>query len=277
MEKNEMNREMSEQVMENEQKPVKDLEMHVEAPIGNMNVSVNAQGVKTEVQETDAESAQQVKAEVQEMDTESAQQEIVGDNPPKSGAEQFAGLPIEALICGPIVAAAKGQRDLTAVYVDTIMKLAYKDQDSGKEQNDKRETNTLDFTIKRPVNKPDGTVETQDCEISAPLISLVPVPAFTMDELTVDFNMEVKNSDLQTDTSSMSASTSANYKSWFGLSANITGSVSSDSSHKRETDSTATYKIHARAVQQPPSEGMAKLTSLFAQAMEPIPKSTSQS
>lgn len=144
MEKNEMNGEMSGQVMENEQKSVKNLEMHVEAPIGSMNVSVNAQGVKTEMQETDTESAQEVKEEVQE-----------------------------------------------------------------------------------------------------------------------------------TDTSSMSASTSTNYKSWFGLSANITGSVSSDSSHKRETDGTATYKIHARAAQQPPSEGMEKMTSLFAQAMEPIPKSTS--
>lgn len=46
--------------------------------------------------------------------------------------------------------------------------------------------------------------------------------------------------------------------------------IISDSEHRRQTDSSATYKIHARAIQQPPSEGMAKLTSLFAQAMEPI-------
>ena len=32
-----------------------------------------------------------------------------------SVVEQFVGVPIESLICGPIVAAAKGQQELTAV------------------------------------------------------------------------------------------------------------------------------------------------------------------
>ena len=177
----------------------------------------------------------------------------------------FAGLPIESLICGPIIAAAKGQQELTAVYVDGLMKLAYKDGQSGGE------TNTLDFNLDRPVQNNDGTVATQQVKISAPLLSLVPVPAFMMDELTVDFNMEVKNSDLSSTETKADVSTTLSYKSWFGLSTQITGNVSSDSSHKRETDSSATYQIHARAIQQPPSEGMAKLTALFAQAMEPIP------
>ena len=44
-----------------------------------------------------------------------------------------------------------------------------------------------------------GTMTTQDMKISAPLPSLVPIPAFTMDELTVDFNMEVKSTDITED------------------------------------------------------------------------------
>ena len=36
------------------------------------------------------------------------------------------------------------------------------------------------------------------------------------------------------------------------------------------SDSSAKYNIYARTVQQPPSEGMAKLTALLAQTMEPI-------
>lgn len=183
-------------------------------------------------------------------------------------AKSFVGLPIESLICAPLVAGAKAQQELTAVYVDSIMKLAYKDGNL----ND-RKTNTLDFTVERPIDKDDGTVSKENFSISAPLLSLVPVPAFIMDELTVDFEMEVKNSDMsQTDTKADVQST-VNYKSWFGLSASITGNVSSDSTHKRESDSSATYKIHARAIQQPPSEGMAKLTALFSQMMEPVPTS----
>lgn len=176
---------------------------------------------------------------------------------------QFAGLPIESLICGPILAAARGQQELTALYIDGVKKLAYEDESAKK-------TNQIEFQYERPIIGADKKVTVQKCKVEAPLISLVPVPAFTMDELTVDFDMEVKSTELQDDKSHKDASSTVKYNSWFGLDASITGNISSDSEHKRQTDSSATYKIHARAVQQLPSEGMAKLTSLMAQAMEPI-------
>ena len=176
---------------------------------------------------------------------------------------QFAGLPIESLICGPILAAARGQQELTALYIDGVKKLAYEDESAKK-------TNQIEFQYERPIIGADKKVTVQKCKVEAPLISLGPVPAFTMDELTVDFDMEVKSTELQDDKSHKDASSTVKYNSWFGLDASITGNISSDSEHKRQTDSSATYKIHARAVQQPPSEGMAKLTSLMAQAMEPI-------
>ncbi|MDR2483811.1 MAG: DUF2589 domain-containing protein [Treponema sp.] len=183
-------------------------------------------------------------------------------------AESFVGLPIESLICGPILAAARGQQALTDVYIDGILNLAYEERpEKGKSAP---KTRILEFQYQRPVTAQDKAPEYQDASIKAPLLSLVPVPAFTMDELTVDFEMEVKASDMQTDTDHKDAGGEVNYHSMFGLSAKITGKVSSDSTHTRNTDSSAKYKIHARAIQQPPSEGMAKLTSLFAQAMEPI-------
>lgn len=186
-------------------------------------------------------------------------------------AKSFVGLPIESLICAPLVAGAKAQQELTAVYVDGIMKLAYQGSSDGNTNNNEKRTNTLDFTIDRPVAKDDGSIATEKFTINAPLLSLVPVPAFTMDELTVDFEMEVKNSDMSQTETKADVQSKVNYKSWFGLSANITGNVSSDSTHKRTSDSSATYKISARAIQQQPSEGMAKLTALFSQMMEPIP------
>lgn len=45
---------------------------------------------------------------------------------------QFAGLPIESLICGPILAAARGQQELTALYIDGVKKLAYEDESAKK-------------------------------------------------------------------------------------------------------------------------------------------------
>lgn len=185
-----------------------------------------------------------------------------------SDARAFVGLPIEALISKPFVAAALGQQNLNAVYVDTLMKLAYKGD--GK-STDSKSTNTLDLTIERPVigkdGKPGAPIKST---VKAPLLSLVPLPALTMDEVTVDFNMEVKTTETATNNTHEDLKTTLDYKSWWGLDTNITGSVSSDTEHKRESDSSATYTIHARAIQQPPAEGMAKLTALLSNAMEPI-------
>lgn len=202
-----------------------------------------------------------------------------GDTPKKDGndvASSFAGLPIESLIGGPFLAAAKVQQQLAATYVDTVMKLAYREKKKKEEKEEtKQETNILTFEVPRPViSEKDGetSVEVENMQINAPLLALVQIPSFQMDEVTVDFDMEVKTSDMKSDETKMDVGSTVNFKSWFGLNASITGNVSSDSVHKRESDSSATYKIHARAIQQPPSEGMAKLTSLLTQAMEPLRK-----
>lgn len=204
---------------------------------------------------------------------------VDGDTPKKDGngvASSFAGLPIESLIGGPFLAAAKVQQQLAATYVDTVMKLAYREKKKKEEKEEtKQETNILTFEVPRPViSEKDGetSVEVENMQINAPLLALVQIPSFQMDEVTVDFDMEVKTSDMKSDETKMDVGSTVNFKSWFGLNASITGNVSSDSVHKRESDSSATYKIHARAIQQPPSEGMAKLTSLLTQAMEPLRK-----
>lgn len=61
----------------------------------------------------------------------------------------------------------------------------------------------------------------------------------------------------------------AGYSGW-GFTASISGSVTTQSEHTRTTDKSAKYELYARAIQQPPAEGMAKLTSIVASVIEPI-------
>jgi hypothetical protein len=189
----------------------------------------------------------------------------MADSP--SIASQFNSVPIETLICSPILAVAKGQQALIQVYLDTVNKLAFASDGKG---GSTAATNLLKMTVNRSVSDNNGKISQKPYTIEAPLISLVPVPALTMDEITVDFDMEVSAHEETTDTSHSEGGFEASYSAPFGFSGSISGKVSSDSQHKRSTDSSATYKIHARAVQQPPSEGMAKLTAIMAQGMELI-------
>lgn len=182
-------------------------------------------------------------------------------------SNSFVGLPIESLISKPFVAAARGQQELVSIYVDTVMGLTYHKDDSG---NSSEEINTLIIKANRPVINQDGKMDSVPVQVEAPLLSLVPIPALTMDEVVVDFDMEVKATNTVENKEHAEAATKLGYKSWFGVTAEITGNITSDSTHKRTTDSSATYTIHARAVQQPQTEGMAKLTSILSGFMEPI-------
>lgn len=178
-------------------------------------------------------------------------------------AEQFVGLPLGQLIAQPLVEVAKGQAELCEVYLSYLFRMAYKD---GKADG---ETNILKFTLNRQIISEEGASEVVPIEVQAPLLSLVPVPAFVMDEATVRFNMEVTEQTLSKNTGTEEVTSSFGSSFW-GCHANITGKVSATQENTRKTDDSAKYEIYARAVQQEPSEGMAKLTSIFASVIEPI-------
>lgn len=178
-------------------------------------------------------------------------------------AEQFAGLPLGQLIAQPLVEVAKGQAALCEVYLSYLFRLAYKD---GKTDGD---TNLLTFNLERQIISDDGDVKKEPIKIEAPLLSLVPVPAFIMDEATVRFNMEIKEQTLSKNTGTESVETNIG-KGFWGCHANITGKVSATRENTRSTDHSAKYDIYARAVQQAPSEGMEKLTSILASVIEPV-------
>ena len=111
--------------------------------------------------------------------------------------KDLEGLPLELLVCQPIVAVAEGQSELCKAYIDQLFKLAAEtmpDFEKGETAKEK----VVKFKFNRTVvDDETGEVKTMPVEVKAPLLSLVSVPAFTMDEATVDFSMEVKESAAQ--------------------------------------------------------------------------------
>lgn len=181
-------------------------------------------------------------------------------------SKSFESLPIDQLICAPILAVAQGQSELCRVYIDHLLELAFEKDNDGKPTENAR---VIKFNLTRNVITPDGEVKPQTVLVEAPLLALVPVPAFTMDEATVRFTMEVKEVSASKDTKTTEASATAGFSKW-GFHAEVTGKVTTSSENTRSSDHSAKYDIYARAVQQQPAEGMAKLTQIFASVIEPI-------
>lgn len=183
--------------------------------------------------------------------------------------DDFTGLPIGLLICQPIIEVAKGQAELCNVYLDQLFRLAFKtmpDLTSG----DAVEARTIKFKLNRTVvDATSGETKPVTVEVEAPLLALVPIPAFTMEEATVNFTMEVKDSTADKITDASESTMQSSLSVW-GFSNSISGKVTTSRENTRSSDKSAKYDIYARAAQQPAAEGMAKLSSIFASVIEPI-------
>lgn len=189
-------------------------------------------------------------------------------------SDNFTGLPIGLLICQPLIEVAKGQAELCNVYLDQLFRLAFKTMPN-LENGEAVETRTVKFKLNRMVvDATSGDTKPVTVEVEAPLLALVPVPAFTMEEATVNFTMEVKDSTSDKLTQSDESTLQTSLSAW-GFSTTISGKVTTSRENTRTSDKTAKYDIYARAAQQPAAEGMAKLSSIFASVIEPITTSGS--
>lgn len=186
-----------------------------------------------------------------------------------SFTKDFVNLPLGVLVSQPIIEVAKGQAELCNVYLDNLFRLAFKSMPK-KDDDAAVEARVVKFKLNRQVVDPkSGNYKMMPIEVEAPLLSLVPVPAFTMEEATVRFSMEVHENVAVTTTDIEEGGFSASYNNW-GVTAEISGKTSTQRENTRSTDKQAKYEIFARAAQQPPAEGMAKLTTLFASVIDPI-------
>ena len=195
----------------------------------------------------------------------------------------FVGLPIEELICNPIIGAAKGQRALAQETLSFVEDLAF----TGKNNKDgSKNANIIDVSLDRLTNSSTtGEVAHVNQKIQMPVISLVNIPNFAMDTMEIDFTMEVKQSSANTSTSSKSKTTDSGAEvkasaSWGWGSAsvkahhNVSGTVSSSKENTRTSDFSAKYNVNATAKQLPPAEGMARFTQILSSVIEPIDTSS---
>lgn len=180
-------------------------------------------------------------------------------------AKEFVGLPLGLLVCQPILEVAKGQAELCRVYLQNLFDLAF---EKPEKKGEPLKAKVITFTLNRMVVN-NGEPKVIPIKVEAPLLSLVPVPAFTMDEATVRFTMELRDQTIDKNSVTTQENSQLGYTAW-GFTASISGSVTSQGENTRTTDKSAKYEIYARACQQPPAEGMAKLTSIVASVIEPI-------
>lgn len=107
--------------------------------------------------------------------------------------------------------------------------------------------------------------------ISAPFLGLVPIPSLLIDNVDVNFQMEV--TDTSTSKNSENADLSADMTpKWFGYSVSVQGKVKASRENTSSTDQNEKYQVSVSASQRPQAEGLSKLMDTMASCIEPLDK-----
>jgi hypothetical protein len=179
-------------------------------------------------------------------------------------ADKFRGLPIAELIAAPLKAVCDSQRQLAASTYDYIMQIGFNHE---KEKNPS--PRLVEFDLERPL-KTGGTVK---IGVQAPFLGLVPIPAMMVNEVNIDFQMEVTDTETTKSNTASDATVSvdASYGFLFAkANVKMSGKVSSSRENTRTTNQTAKYQVHVVARQQQPTEGMSKLMDILSSCVEEI-------
>lgn len=184
----------------------------------------------------------------------------------ESVATKFQGLPIAELIAAPLTAACDSQKKLAKSAFEFMNEIGFTTDKDGKQQ-----PRLLNFQLERPI---EGDLGTSKVMVRAPFLGLVPLPSLLIDDVQIDFQMEVTDTETSKSTTTDEKSLDVNSSFNFGFlgkgSVNVHGKVSSTRENTRSTNQTAKYQVHVSARQQPPTEGLSKLMDIMASCIEPV-------
>lgn len=188
----------------------------------------------------------------------------------KSVGSKFSGLPIAELIAAPLTAVCDSQKKLAQSAYEFMTEIGYEPLAEGADPEN-RIARLLKFNLQRPV---EGAMEPMNIKVQAPFLGLVPLPSLLIDDVQIDFQMEVTTTETSTEKNDKSVDTTASSNFKFGCfasgSVSVNGKVSSSRENTRSTNQTAKYQVHVSARQQRPTEGLSRLMDIMASCIEPL-------
>lgn len=213
---------------------------------------------------------------------------------------ELRALPLEHIVGSPLVAAIKAQALAAQTTVDFIKEVGLKprklatgetvdelDEVSGETGEQGFEARYVDFTFDRVLEEevlippastaPAGTPPTKSTKynlvpskLTVPLLAIVPIPYIRINDMTIDFEFQIKDVITSESTTEKKVSTKARVGGWF-YKVNVKGSYSNRNVNKRQTDRRTTLKITVNAVQDEMPEGLSRVLDTLHESMKVVP------
>ncbi|MFN0204388.1 MAG: DUF2589 domain-containing protein [Bacteroidia bacterium] len=204
-----------------------------------------------------------------------------------SMAQQFSGLPMDALIGAPLHAAANANAAMGLNQANFMMTTCF----TKKEDTVKKETTYEPIMLKMELTRAALTPPTEDggavtvtefkTVFNLPMLTIIPLNSLAVETVDISFEMEVKSSfseeQSQEKTDTLKTEGSFEAKLGYGcFSASVKGSVSKDSTERNtnkshyEKSNSAKYTVNVHAGQLPLPKGINIIIDAFSKAIEPI-------
>ena len=172
-------------------------------------------------------------------------------------SQVLTALPLKEVFAAPLVAAIEAHNSACSALEQFIERVG---------RNPKTgEITTLQFRY----SQQSGSAEPAQRSIEVPLIAMLPLPAFAVDRLSVEFDVKIDAGEAATD--STSKELGGELALGYGpVSLKLKGSVASKSEQTRKSDTSARYTVHLEASRQPMPEAFQRV--IEALIAEVIPR-----
>jgi Protein of unknown function (DUF2589) len=208
-------------------------------------------------------------------------------------AQQFTGLPIDTLIAGPLMAAVSANNAMAQSQVNFMLSTCFNKGSDTTSDTQLWEPIMIQMNLTRNLissaTASDSTpsVSNITTTIELPILTIIPLNSLAVDDVSVEFTMQVKSA-TSSDTSQTTASTTSGTASgtgsigWGPFSLSMTASISYSSSSNStasthyEASNSASYDVKVHAGQLPLPLGVGLIIQAYAANITPImlPKSS---
>ncbi len=192
--------------------------------------------------------------------------------PSDNFGQQLSNIDFSQILGGPMSAAVAAEAQAAMVTLNYITQVGFHAQ--GHDGGGGLEATEVNFTYNRSITSPDGQTESKPQEMSVPVLSIVPIPALQVSQLSVDLN--VKLNSITQGTSENSIVTNKNETKSSGFFQSIFDPVhmtvqTTDRSVSRGLQRTSeqyTLQVKMLATQAPTPSGLGKVLDIFEDAIE---------
>ncbi|WP_431824680.1 DUF2589 domain-containing protein [Burkholderia sp. F1] len=165
-------------------------------------------------------------------------------------------LPMDQMIAGPLKAMISAQTQAARSYADFLMQVCIQGGKAVAVQFDYDETLVDESGVSK------GVVQKT---MRIPLLAAIVHPIIAIEEGTIDFEMEVTQSEKASSSTEAGGELKAKI-GWGSASVNLSGRVSHKSEQTRSTDTRAKYSIHTQIKRQQPPEALMRVIDFLTDA-----------